>query len=293
MKKERIQPWCCHCLSVTFISKLEIIQIHELIWFCFELQNCGWCPSPPQTKFWCAYVFLSPDLTYWVYREDTRLGMDWTSPPILSKMASVGFLWTWPWKAPSKSFKSSRGGSISSRDFRPECEHCFAGFEKWSHENRHKRLYPRNCHVADCLGEEAIVWYWKDSSLAGQLSSGNMFWEEVLDLHDVSKSPRKEAPDAYLSSYHQSLNLLVPEQQANPFVSQVPCWVAIIFTLWVARYKCKRKKKVKCLKQCLTHSKSSLRHEMTIQVIIFYNLSGHFWEWKDTSQIACWDSRYN
>lgn len=77
---------------MTFISNLEIIQLQELIWFCFESQNCRWSIS----------VRLSLPQSWLdmprVNRENARVRMDWSL-----SIHALCFLWTSPWKAPSPS----------------------------------------------------------------------------------------------------------------------------------------------------------------------------------------------
>ena len=57
-KKQGIQPSCCQCLSMAFISNLELIQLHELIWFPFDSHSHGW-----HIVFWSACLILSLYLT--------------------------------------------------------------------------------------------------------------------------------------------------------------------------------------------------------------------------------------
>lgn len=170
-----------------------------------------------------------------------RLEMDWTSPSILCNRVSAGFLWIWPRKAPSISFQEFQ--------ILPWEKHQFSWHKArvWALLCWLWEMVPRG-HLH--LGIVMLLIAWERSNCppwerqaCSPMEMCFRRWDEVLDL-----SPRKEAPDAYLSNYYQSLNLLVPEQQANPSASRVPGWVVVILALWVARYKCKRGKKVKCLK---------------------------------------------
>lgn len=72
VKKRGNIAMCCYCLSVTFISNLVIIQLHEWIWFHFESQHWGWrilvCSAVPPP--WLDMPRVS--------REDTGFGMNWS-----------------------------------------------------------------------------------------------------------------------------------------------------------------------------------------------------------------------
>ena len=131
MKKQGIQPSCCQCLPMTFISNLELIQLHELIWLPFESHSHGW-----HIAFWSDCLILSLYLTC---SESTKKApnLEWIKGsssmlsaaelllaflgPILEDSISFQVFQILPWEKHQLSDNKTRVWASST------------GFGKWSH----------------------------------------------------------------------------------------------------------------------------------------------------------------